>query len=282
MRWIAPLLAALLALPACRERTPAPAAPAGVTVVDDLGRPVTAPPAPQRILSLAPGNTELVFALNLGDRLVGRTDACDFPAAAASVPSVGSLFPPDLERVLATRPDVALMIDGHAALRQALEARGIPVYVLQPRTVDAALASFQRVGRLLGAEPAVQALTAQMQAALGPTPPPGPSVFYVVWPDPLTTAGPQTFLADLVRRAGGRPLPAQADTDWPRYPLERLLADDPDVLLLPKALPADAPGYRTLRAVREGRAVVVANPDLLSRIGPRLVDGVAWLRRALQ
>ncbi len=288
MRWTLCLWLVGLLGAGCRSPTP-PEAPrpraAGAPVLDDLGRAVPRPGPGARVLSLAPGNTELLFALGLGAQVVGRTDACDAPPAAARVPSVGSLFPPDLERVWATRPQAVLMIEGHTALREGLVARGVPVFVLQPRTVAGALESFARVGRWLDAEPAAQRLVARLTRELAAVtaglPAQRPRVFYVVWPDPLTTPGPRTFLADVIRQAGGQLAAPTLAEDWPRFPLEQLAAADPDVLLVPSSAVAQGPGFRGLRAVRTGHAVVVPDADLLTRTGPRLVAGVAWLAGAL-
>jgi iron complex transport system substrate-binding protein len=277
-------LLALVLLTSCRPN--APSAPATTqTVTDDLGRRVTAPQTARRVLSLAPGNTEIVFALGQRARLVGRTDACDHPPAAAQVASVGGLFPPDLERIIATAPDLVLMIEGHTALRQTLEERGIPVFVVQPKTVDGLLHTINTVGGLVGATPQARALTTQLQARLDALPPPQtprPRVFYAVWPAPLTTLGPKTFLADALHRAGGAPLSVAGQGDWPRLSMERLVMLDPDVIIAPKALDPAAAGWRDLRATRTAHLHALPNPDLMARMGPRLIDGIEWLASTLR
>jgi iron complex transport system substrate-binding protein len=277
----------LLLLVGCSGAS-APSEPARIEVTDGLGRVVRLDTAPLRILSLAPGNTEIVFAIGAGDRLVGRTTACNFPAAVEKVPSVGNLFPPDFERILATRPDVALMIDGNLDVRRTLVGRGIPVFVYQPRTLNAAYAGIRNIGQLLGVSHSATALTDQMAlrvAAVRKAPKP-PRVFYEVWPEPLTTAGPRTFISDVIRAAGGTNIVTDPNSDWPHYPLERLVVEDPDVVVTAhrstEASAAKRPGWSSLRAVRTGRLLRVPNPDLLARPGPRVVDGVEWLAAQLR
>ncbi len=263
--------------------------PTTVSVVDSLGRTVQLGSPARRVLSLAPGNTELAFALGVGDRLVGRTSACDHPAAAARVPDVGNLFPPDYERLVASRPDLALMVDGNLEVRRHLRDRGVPVFVYQPRTLKAARSDIRRLGRLLGAGAAADRLVARisgrLEAIAARLPASRPRVFYEVWPEPLTTTGPGTFLGDVIRLAGGVNLVQDRGVDWPQLSLERLVVGDPDVVVTAHRSTTDQPqtraGWSSLRAVREGRVIRPPDPDLLVRPGPRVVEGIAWLAAAL-
>lgn len=268
----------------CREAPP-PTAPGALT--DDLGRAVVVPVRVERIVSLAPSNTELVFALGAGDRLVGRTEACDFPAEAARVPSVGSLFPPDLERLLLRRPDLVLMIEGHAELRATLTAREIPVLVLQPRGIEGIFSNIRLLGRALALPTEAAALEARLRGDLAAIPPVpgGPTVLYEVWPDPLTAAGPDTFTHDLLRHVGARNLvPAGA---WPQLSLETVVHARPDVIIASSKESAAAilggrrPGLSSTPAARSGRVYVPPDPDWLVRPGPRVVHGVRWLAEVL-
>lgn len=276
-----------LCLAGCRNAS-APPTPTTVEVRDSLDRPVRLAALPTRILSLAPGNTEIVFALGAGDRLVGRTTACDHPAAAAAVPPVGNLFPPDFERILASRPDVALMIDGNLDVRRTLVARGVPVFVYQPRTLADAYRGIRAIGRLLGVEANASTLASGMRARIEAIrlPAKRPRVFYEVWPEPLTTAGPRTFLSDVIQAAGGANIVTDPGADWPHFSLERLVVADPDVVVTAhRATERDAatrPGWSSLRAVRTQRVLRVPDPDLLARPGPRVVLGIEWLAARLR
>ena len=284
------LIAALVLLGCSSEPPAAPPGAASITVGDSLGREVRIPEPAKRVLSLAPGNTEIAFALDAGGRLVGRTTACNFPAAAAKVPTVGNLFPPDYERIVATRPDLVLMIDGSIEVRRTLVARGVPVFVYQPRALQAAYVDIVAIGRLLGREIEAQRLTTEMrtrvEAVGNKHPAKRPRVFYEVWPEPLTTAGPRTFLSDVIRAAGGTNIVDDPGSDWPKYPLEKLVIADPDVVVTAhrstEKTASTRPGWSSLRAVRSGRLVRVPDPDLFARAGPRVVDGIEWLAKALR
>lgn len=267
----------------CSKSTP-PAAdpdPPPRLITDSLGRKVPIHGTPRRVLSLAPSNTEWVFALGLGDRLVGRTSACDHPADAAQVPSIGSLFPPDLERISLTRPDLVLMIDGAAKVRAHFERTGVPVLVLQPRT----LAELQTHALLLGTALDEQARGKALAASLQPAVPPtgGPTAIYLASAEPAYAAGPRTFIADMLRHAGARPLDLKLPGDWPQVPLERLALAKPDVIIA-----ADA---KVAAAIRAGgapwaaigaRVIHPPDADWLARAGPRVQQGMAWLRDALR
>lgn len=279
MRWLIILWACL----ACsRPDPPPPAAEAAPrTVTDDLGRTVTIRGTPQRILSLAPSNTEWVFALGAGDRLVGRTSRCDHPPEAAKVPDLGSLFPPDLERLSLSRPDLVLMIDGAAEVRAHFEAAGVPVVVLQPRTLAQLQADAVLLGELLGLPEAGQALAARLQPTVPA--PGGPSAIYLAGADPPYAAGPRTFIADLLRHAGARPLDLGLVGDWPKVPLEKLALARPTVIIASDA--------QTAAAIRAGgppwaaigaQVIHPPDPDWLARSGPRTDRGLRWLRDALR
>lgn len=276
-----------LALFGCRADAPAPVPQAAATVVvDDLGRSVRVPQAPQRVVSLAPSNTELVFALGAEARLVGRTDACDFPAEAARVPSVGTLFPPDLERILIKRPDLVLMIDGLASLRTQLESRGVPVLVLQPRNAEGVLGDVRLLGQVLDLQPAAATLEARLRAELAAIPvAPERTVFQEVWPEPLTAVGPGTFAADLLQRAGGRNV-VEAE-GWPQVSLETVVRAAPAVIIAASEASAAAirggqrPGLSGTPAAQAGRVYVVPNAAWLERPGPRMVLGLRWLADVL-
>lgn len=294
LRALAPLLLALFAA-ACTERAqppaPAPAEPAApeaIEIVDDAGRTVRLPRPAQRVVSLAPSHTEIVFALGAGDRLVGRTPACDFPAEAAKVPPVGNLFPPDYERIIGAAPDLVLMAGGQVDVRRRLEGQGLVVAVIQPRTLPAVADAMRTVGRLIGADG--EAAAARFEKALAAASrAPGadaPRVFFEVGADPLFGAGPKSFVSDLIARAGGRNA-LGGDAEWPQLTTEQLIAAAPDVIVVGNparrdAVRADPPaGWQALPAVAAGRVIAVPDPDLVHRPGPRVLDGLRWLSGAL-
>ncbi|HYG59965.1 MAG TPA: helical backbone metal receptor, partial [Symbiobacteriaceae bacterium] len=156
-----------------KKAEPAPAEPAKaeakvtrypLTLKDALGREVTIREEPKRILSAAPSNTELVYALGKGGALVGRTDFCDFPAEAASVPSIGGFYPPNYEMIVATKPDLVLMIQGTDEAREKLANEyGLTVFVVSPQNFEQVYSSIQTLGTVLNAQEAADKLVADMQ-----------------------------------------------------------------------------------------------------------------------
>lgn len=263
-----------------------------ITLIDGAGREITIEAEPQRILSLGPSATEAVFALGRGDRLVGRTDWCNFPAEALDVPAVGSLFPPDYERILATEPDLVLMIEGSVDVRDKLEQEyGLKTFVFAPSTFEELYTEVVALGRALGAVEAAEAMVAEIRGeveaieAKTASVTERPVVFYEVWPDPLSTAGPGSFIDDMIRIAGGINAAGDADSAWPPFSVEELLAADPDVIVTGSPEMAQdvlsRPGWESIKAVREGRVVGVPNEDIVVRPGPRLIEGLRLFAETL-
>lgn len=282
-----------LALTATLLAVGAPAAAAGVR--DMTGRAVGVPPAVRRIVSLAPSLTEILFALGAGDLTVGVTDFCDYPPAAGAKPKVGTVLAPNPEVVLTLHPDLVLATtEGN---RQEtillLERLGLPVFVVRPEGLDGVYASIQAVGRLLGRPTRARALVEVMRSrvrwvAEQVARRPRVRVLYVLWPDPLITAGRGSVIDDLVRLAGGENVAGRIALRYPRLGLEEVLRVDPEVILLagmgarplrPEAVQGWE-GWQVLRAVRAGR-VQSLDGDLLHRSGPRIVEGLEAMARAL-
>ena len=303
------IFAGALVMGACARTEPSQAeqSTAGksssVRVTDEVGRGVTVPQPVRRIVSLAPSVTETLFALGLGDRVVGDTNYCDYPAEAKSKTRIGGPVDPSLETIAALHPDlvVATRSINRQSTVNSLEHLGIAVYATDPRTVEQVLSSTERLGRLIrggdgkvaGTDNVGGELVAQLRRRLGivrdaiagvaPK-----SVFFVVWQEPLITVGRNTFLADALRWAGARPALAPAQ-DWPNVSLEAVIRAAPEYLIFSsddraKALQQIAglrnqPGWRTLAAVRANRIIVL--PEAISHPSPRLVDAIEELARAL-
>jgi iron complex transport system substrate-binding protein len=264
------------------------------TVVDETGRAVRVPARIERIVSLAPNLTEIFYALGVEDRLVGVTNQCDYPPAAREKRSVGDVVSPNLEETIDLRPD--LVFGAKAGNRretvEALERLGVPLYGIDPHSVEDVLVSVRTVAELLGVPERGRELEARLRTRLtileqrlGSVS--RPRVLFAIWLDPLITVGGETFLNDLLGRAGARSVTAEIETDWPRLSLEVALELDPDYLILPnshslKTRLADLSTRRpwqSLRAVEQGRVVWL--DDAVLRPGPRIVDGVEALARQL-
>ena len=246
-------------------------------------------------MSLAPSLTETVFALGLGDLLVGDTDYCDYPAEALKKPHVGGPLSPSIEKIMALHPDLVLATRAinRLATVQALEQLGVAVYVTDARTVDQVLSSIARLGGPLGATEQSAKLVGNLRDRLmqlreqlsGSAP---RSVFFIAWLDPLISVGRNTFLSDALRLAGARSAIATAQ-DWPNINLEEVLRLQPEYLVFSSNDPEQIrrqlaelrsrPGWQGLDALRQNRIIILS--EALSNPAPRLVDAIEQLARAL-
>ena len=270
-------------------------APAYREVKDETGRLVRIPQPVRRIVSLAPSVTETLFALGLGDLIVGDTDFCDYPPEAKQKRHVGGPVDPNIEVIAALHPDlvVASRSINRLASVHSLEQLGIPLYGTDPRTVDQVLASMQRLGELLGAGEMGRALVAslrqrlnQIDRKLAGLPP--QTAMMVVWLDPLISVGRNTFLEDALRRAGAHSI-IDTQQSWPNINIEEVIrlqpkylifsSDDPQQVQRQLAELQDRPAWRQLDAVRNRRIVVVS--ESISHPSPRLIDGIEQLAAAL-
>jgi iron complex transport system substrate-binding protein len=254
--------------------------------------------APERIVSLAPSVTEMLFGLGLGDRIVGATDYCNFPPEAKKIPRVGGLGTPNIEKLLSLAPDLVVATDlERKDLAEALRRDGIQVLMLKignfAELFDAERKLGDAVGKPEQAARQVRDMEARLDAAAklyaGVPRDRLPRVFIEVWSDPLITAGGASFLDDVVARAGGVNVAHDLKQEYPTINPERVVAWDPDVILLGYMTEAkDAAGeiagrigWGGIKAVRERRVIADISPDLLLRPGPRLVAGVEQLAERL-
>jgi iron complex transport system substrate-binding protein len=310
-----PLIALLLLLSvvagcggaAPKTTTPAPTTPAAeqkpaeaakskqttypITVKDDLGREVTIPAEPKRIVSVAPSNTELLFALGKGGVLVGRSDFDDFPAEVANVPSIGGWMPPSYEKIIAAKPDLMLLIGGSDEARNKLiDEYKLNVFVLDPQTFEQAYDGIKRLGVAINAQDAADKLVADMQAAVKEVTDKvakattKPKVYYEVWDEPLMTVGAGTYIDDMIRIAGGVNVAADSK-GWATINAEVIAKANPDIII---ASSADIetkikarPTWAEFKAIKDGKVVVVGDANHVSRPGPRLVLGLQWFAKTI-
>jgi iron complex transport system substrate-binding protein len=261
-----------------------------VTITDDAGREVTIEAEPQRIVSLAPANTEIVAALGLIDRLVGVTSFCDYPSEVTSIDIIGDFASPNLEAVAAAEPDLVLATSGvQADVIVQLEELGAVVVAVDPADLEAVFDSITMVGKATGAAGEAETIVSSMRSeldeitvAIGDTAP--VPVFLEIAQDPLFTAGPGTLLDDIIIAAGGANIVTQEG--YVAFSVEQLVAEDPAVYLATLGSMSDPddlasrPGYGDIAAVRTGR-VFVLEDNLVSRPGPRVVEGVRLIAEAL-
>lgn len=262
------------------------------TFVDDLGRKIFFAKAPTRIVSLAPNVTEILFALGLGEQIVGVTQFCDYPAEATHKAKVGGLHP-NLEAIVAQRPDLILTLPIRSDLLATFEQLKIPVFILEAKTVEQVLSHLHLLGRMLNhtkeADELVMAMRRRMAEVSERTKAlPRPRLLYVLNSNPLMTVGPGSFIHQVIELAGATNIAADAQTAYPRITMEEVLRDDPDILLFPVGKEEGIPDeeqqqwlrWTRLSAVKQSRFVRIPSV-LLDRPGPRIVDGLERLARAI-
>ncbi|KVT43858.1 cobalamin-binding protein [Burkholderia ubonensis] len=282
-----PALAALIALGA------APLAHADVSARDDAGNTVTLPAPAQRVVSLAPHATELIYAAGGGAKLVGTVTYSDYPSAARSVPRVGDNKSLDLERIAALKPDLIVVWRHGNAERQtdALRALHIPLFYSEPKRLDDIATSLRQLGALLGTQPAADAAAASftrdvaaLRTRYAARPP--VTVFFQVWDRPLVTLNGAHLISDVIALCGGRNVFASLKPLVPTVTDEAVLAANPEAIVTTSAgatpshdaLPSLARwrAWPALTAVARGNLFAI-DGDLLTRASPRVAQGAAAL-----
>jgi iron complex transport system substrate-binding protein len=257
-------------------------------VTDDLGRQVNIEQTPQSIVSLAPSVTEILFALGLGDKVVGVTEACDYPDEAKEKPKVGGYFSTSLESILDKDPDL-ILTDGFDPVADQVEEMGIPMLVLQPTDVDGILKDIRLVGQVMNVEgkagKLAESLQQRLDAVTGKTAgvTTRPTVFYEIDASDQTkpwTVGPGSLADSLISLAGGQNI-LQEGGAYPQINLETLLSADPDLVILgdypyvtPEQVMARTGVWQQVPAVKNARVYAISDPSLTSRPGPRIIDGL--------
>ncbi|MBW2411842.1 MAG: ABC transporter substrate-binding protein [Deltaproteobacteria bacterium] len=252
---------------------------------------------PQKIISLTPSLTEILFGLKCGLRVTVVTDSCDYPPEVKERPNVGCWFDPDLQQLSALEPDLVMGLEtAHLQLKPELESKGVPVLLVNPTTVDEAIADMEQIGKILGSHATAQNLLARLRSrlakidatvqALDPADRLSACRILDLEDGRLHVAGPQSFQYDIITRAGGRNVTGSIGEAYPKISFARLLEWDPQVIFNCgfdiKNTPgfAGRPEWKSLRAVKSGR-VFTFDCGLTCRTGPRIVDMVALLFRTL-
>lgn len=271
------------------EKVAGPASSATREVTDEIGKRVRVPEHIERIVSLAPNLTEIVYAVGAGNRLVGDTAQCDYPAEAKQVAKVGDTIKPSIERIVALHPQIILVSTASQleAFTKQLDEQRIAVFVTDPHDLEGVFRSIQTLGDLFEEHERAASLvkdlrarTSNVEEAVKARKP--VRVFFQVAAQPLYTAGKESFITDLIRRAGGQSVTADVPGAWPRYSDEAAMASQPEAVII-----ADAEGNREIAAAlqnsaaaRNGRVYKI-NADYVARPGPRLVEGLEQMAHAL-
>ncbi len=258
-------------------------------VTDDLGRNVRVPVKITRVVSTAPSITEMIFAAGGGDRLVGVTTFCDYPAEAKSIAKIGDTMTPNMETIVALKPDVVFVSTASQleTFTRTLEQNGIAVYVTNQTSLEGVFEGLVELADLLGtgaqAGDAVSALKRRVGAVWDKV---GGGerarVFVQISKEPLFTIGREAFLNAVLVKAGAQSVTSQVETAYPKLSKETALSLRPDVIILSDSPDNQEPNevFQNSPAVKNGRVYKV-NADILSRPGPRLVDALEQMARLL-
>ena len=292
IRWcISVLLMVALLLPAAACTTEALPG----TFIDGLGRTVNIEEVPETIISLAPSNTEILYALGLEDKLVGVTEYCNYPEAAQDKPKIGGFSTVDIEIVVEIQPDLILAANIHRdEVIPALERLGLTVLALDPKTPDEVLEAITLVGRCTGSEDEASLLVTEMGNRIKAvtdetdnlTPAQRLRVFYVTWHDPLMTVGSEVLHNELIQLAGGTNIFQDLTGNYPKISLEAVIEANPQVIItgvgmgtggdLPFQFVSTEPRLEDVDA-RINNRVYAITTDLIGRSGPRIVDALEQL-----
>jgi iron complex transport system substrate-binding protein len=251
------------------------------------------------IVSLSPGSTEMLFALGLGDSIVGVTDYCNYPPEAKQIERVGGYGTPNIEKLLDLSPDLVVAAGfDRKDVFQTLQKSGIRVLELRINNIDDMFQALQKIGDGTGKRRQAEDLVGSMQAELKniakntgdlrrQSP---PSVFVELWDDPLTTVGGTSFLDDIISRAGGINVAHELPQPHLRISAEKVIEWNPDAIIVvhmarnasPTSQIAGRIGWSDMKAVKQGHIICDISSDLLLRPGPRLIEGVKVLAQRLR
>jgi iron complex transport system substrate-binding protein len=250
---------------------------------------VKIPARVERAVSLAPNLTETVFTVGGGDRLVGVTSYCDYPAKAQRIQKVGDTITPNLETIVALKPQVVLVSTASQieSFTNTLNQQNIAVFVTNPQDLEGVYRTISQLGEIFGEDEKARETIGQMkrrvadiEARTGAAE--NVKVFLQISKEPLFTIGKESFMTDLIYRAGGVSVTANVDEAYPKFSKETALALQPEAIILSESADNRQPSdvFANSPATKNGRIFRVS-ADLLSRPGPRLVDGLEQLARAL-
>jgi len=268
-----------------------------LTITDDMGRKVTIQTKPERIVSLVPSSTEILFALGLGDKVVGNTTYCNYPEEAKSCTKVGGFDDPNLEIIVTLKPDLVLATNLHEKVVKGLEDVGINVLVIYPNKLEEVFNSIELIGRATGTEDKAIRITTNLrdrvkaisQKAAQVPKAERPTVYYEMWYDPLMSVGKDSMIAELITLAGGINITDDCQEEYPQISEELIIEKDPQVMInsyghADEAITAEEiaarKGWEGVSFVKNKRIYSIES-DLLELPSPRLVEGLEQLAQCL-
>ena len=259
-----------------------------LTVTDSVGMEVTIEAEPERVISLTPANTEILFALGAGGRVVGRTDYCTYPPEAAEIESIGNYWTPNAELIISKDPDVVFAEYMEDSVRQQIEAAGASVFLYSANSIEETEEQILLMGEILNLGDEAKALTDSMETELQEV---QDAVSNVAEPKSLFldlgdyySAGPGSLLDDVLNRINVVNIAAEGGSAWPQMSLEVIVEKNPDIYLSMRPTPEELKtmtGISSLDCIRNGAIIYIEenSPDseLIARPGPRIVEGVRLL-----
>lgn len=284
MRRLTTILLALFLLPCIAGATKYP-----VTVKDCRGKTVKIAREPKRIVSIAPSNTEILFALGLEKQIIGVTKFCNYPAAAKKKPQIGDLRT-SVEKVVSLKPDLVL---AHGFLNdeaiRGIEKRGITVVAFDPKTLDQVMANIKTIGLITNREKQAAQIVANMKSTISLIKKKSagvktkPKVLVAVQGEPLWAAGPKTFIDEMIKLSGGTNLASDARPGFNQFSTEAAVWRKPDAIIYTTAGDSKvfSKGLWASTNAAKRHRVQAVDPDLLVRPGPRLTDGLKAIARLI-
>ena len=259
-------------------------------IADDLGRKLKIPERVERVVSLAPNLTENIFAVGAGDRLVGVTKFCNYPEDAQKIQQVGDTISPNIETIIALKPQIVFVSTASQleTFMKTLEAQGITVFVTNPKDLNGVLANLRQLGEIFGTPERTTVLLNELQERILAVDEQArdkqkTKTFVQISKEPLFTIGKESFLTEIIERAGGVSVTKEVATAYPKISKETALALNPDAIILSESSDNLEPNdvFKNSPAVKN-KKVFKINADILSRPSPRIVDALEQIAEAFR
>lgn len=263
-----------------------------IEITDDFGKVITLEKPAEKIVSLAPSHTEILFAIGAGEKVVGVTTADDYPEEVKEIEKVGGFDGWNLEMIIALEPDLVINYgQGSEEDNKRFEEAGIVVASFLPETIDDVMDTIEKIGVLTGnsdkAKEVVEDMKSERDEIISKVKDlETKRVFYEVYNDPLMTAGPGSFIDELITLAGGDNIAKDADSPYPQYDVEKLIEKNPEVYLIPNDSTTtletlkERPGFENIDAIKNSQ-VYSLDANIVSRPGPRIIEGLKEIAKAI-
>jgi|AntRauTorckE6833_2_1112554.scaffolds.fasta_scaffold00332_23 iron complex transport system substrate-binding protein len=270
-----------------------------LTVTDDLDQEIVMNEKPEKIISISPNMTEVLFAIGAGENVIGVTTFANYPQEATKVDKIGTITEPNIEKIISMEPDLVIASSvNKKETVERLRELGINVAGFEAVSVNKAIENIKRIATVTGYQEKGDKITAEMYIKIAEIRNlvdeklkinERPKVFYEIWNDPLFTAGANNFIDDLIHMAGGFNIGRLAEGSWPQYNLEKLLIENPDVYVstphsadmeISKEQIKNRERFQPISAIQNDRVYII-DQDIINRPSPRLVQGLALLTKAI-